>query len=72
MKRDGHVLLQPESVTMPATVGDVMLSPSQKGRAAISAAQCSPRNAKDSLQLKMKFHFFSFQIADKTGYQGFL
>ena len=28
-------------------------------------------NPNDSLNVKMKFHFFSFQISEKTGFKGF-
>ena len=37
----------------------------------MASMQYSPANPNDSLNVKMKFHFFSFQISEKTGFKGF-
>ena len=70
MAKDGLDFLTSETPIAPAT-GAPILSASQRGRAEMIAASHSPRNPNESMQLKMKFHFFSFQIAEKTGFRGF-
>ena len=70
MTKDGEAFLVSES-PMPPVAGAPLLSPSQRGRAEMASMQYSPANPNDSLNVKMKFHFFSFQISEKTGFKGF-
>ena len=66
MSKDGADFLISDFIYTPET-GNQPLSACQKGRAAhLIAQQMSPRNEKETLQMKMKFHFFSFQIQDAT------
>ena len=64
MSREGIDFLISDTPVAPVA-GAPLLSPSQRGRAEMSARASSPRNANESIAVKMKLHFFSFQT-DRT------